>query len=601
MIKIKRVSCQDGFNFISYVLKLIRNEVENLEAKNIVNVLENLKGTIAYKKIFINGAWGIGKSFYANKYTQSNRNNTIYISVFGKESINDIEKEILSDLIKKHGLLSKIKHGGREILEAISTSVSYKGFNISIPSIDIQSTIKLLQKNLDDKKIMLIIDDIERKSQKLSIIEIMGLVEKISLCDNVKIVLIGDESKINSEEFEKWDSFKEKIIEKEYFIDKFSNDAVNKLVLEELSNYILEDDLISYVNEFVEKYRVKNLRTIIKSVGLFLEIVEIHLNEKYDKDIYMAILKNCFSVVNEWIENIFEPKECENEKKDFITSLDENICTRIERHYFNSMFGIKKDTIFIVDTLNIFLGRYDESTIENYKDLIKTYNLKEKNIFYGSSEQIINEISKVYNSIINKTYIFTTFHKLEEDVCHCFDWGEIFDLNFDEKKLKENAVNILLNNYYDNKKDIYNNQISQISLHIESEKMIDIVNTYNDEVNQKYYFDLIKIFNEKFKKKEYDYLLLSKIKEGLSKKEVIIIFMNQAKDNNYYIPNLESEISEEDWSWTHSIWSLYFEQVAELQYKEEVNEYAEKIKEKNKLTNFRIKCLQDKKPLVKVE
>ena len=570
-----------------------------MEAKNIVNILEKFNDTNAYKKIFINGAWGIGKSFYASKYMQSDKSDAIYISVFGKESINDIEKEILSTLIKKNGLLDKIKHGGREILEAVSTSISYKGFNISIPSIDIQSTIKLLQKKLNDEKIMLIIDDLERKSQKLLIVEIMGLIEKISLCDNVKVVLIGDESQMSSDEFEKWGVFKEKVVEKEYFIDSFSNDAIKELVVDKLASYIPENDLQVYLDGFIEKYKVQNLRTIIKGVNLFLEILEMHLQESYDKDIYMAILKNCFSVVNECVENTFQPNECETSKEDFGASLDRDICVRIERHYFDSMFGLKKDTCFIVDTWKIFNGRYDNSVIDDYKNLIRKYKQEEgKNIFYGSSDQIINEVFGVHSNIINQSYSFTTFHKFEEDVMHCFHWGKIFDLKFDEDKLKNASVNILLKNYYNIEKDINDNLINEITLHVETNDIKEIIKEYNKEAEQKYYFDIIKAFSEKFLKKEYDYTLLNSIGNGLCNENILKMFMNQAKNNDYYIPNLEEEITEKDWSWTHSVWKMYFEKISELRYKKEINEYAEKIKEKNALINYRIGLLQKQKPLI---
>ena len=55
-----------------------------MHANKILTILKELETSDNYKKIFINGAWGIGKSYYANNYIEENQRNIIYITLFGK-------------------------------------------------------------------------------------------------------------------------------------------------------------------------------------------------------------------------------------------------------------------------------------------------------------------------------------------------------------------------------------------------------------------------------------------------------------------------------------------------------------------------------------
>ena len=72
-----------------------------MESKQIKEILKQLNGNNAYKKIFINGAWGIGKSYYTNEYIKENKESIIYISLFGKASFESILDSLSNELLKK--------------------------------------------------------------------------------------------------------------------------------------------------------------------------------------------------------------------------------------------------------------------------------------------------------------------------------------------------------------------------------------------------------------------------------------------------------------------------------------------------------------------
>ena len=75
-----------------------------------------------------------------------------------------------------------------------------------------------------------------------------------------------------------WESFKEKIIEKEYKISKFSKEAINSLVISKLKQYIDEKELNDFVENFIENLPIDNLRTINKGVKfIFGNIKHVHI------------------------------------------------------------------------------------------------------------------------------------------------------------------------------------------------------------------------------------------------------------------------------------------------------------------------------------
>lgn len=360
-----------------------------MEAKKILEILNDFNCSDTYKKIFINGRWGIGKSFYATKFMNLNKN-VIYVSLFGKDHLNQIEDEIIHKLLKRLDGKEKYIKNVVKIVKNMTGSISISGVTINMPDIMKKSFIEEYHKCLKDENLIILIDDLERKSGKLAIEDILGVIEQISLNEKTKIVLIGDENKIVEEDFEIWSSFKEKIIEKQYNVSSFSKDAINSIVISKLKKYIDEEELKEFIENFIEKFPISNLRTIKKAINLFLEIVNTHLKKQF-KNINLVLLKTCLAVVIEKTENLFEPKS-EGKNKEENSVLDDsffdlseiNIESRIEMHYFNSSFGMNKQASLIHYILLIYDGTYTSNTLDEFNKVIEKYLCRneEKAIFY---------------------------------------------------------------------------------------------------------------------------------------------------------------------------------------------------------------------------
>lgn len=579
-----------------------------MESKDILNILKDFEENSTYKKIFINGKWGIGKSYYTNEYIK-NRQNSIYISLFGKDSIEIIQEEIAKELFKIINSKRKFLKKGKELVKKISGSISCYGISINSPNIKAKSFIEEYHSILDkEDNLIIVIDDLERKSTKISIEDILGIIEQLSLCKKIKIVLIGDETRINKEDKAIWKSFKEKIIEKEYKISKFSKDAIFSLVVYRLNNYVDEGQLNKFINEFIEKFPIDNLRTINKGVNLFLEISNTYLNNNL-KEINLVILKSCMAVAIEKTEKLFEPKKLEeNEKYDsykyFERTLDQDIETRIERHYFNSSIIINKEAFLVHYVLKIFEGNHTENLIKEMNKLIEQFlNSKdEKNIFYLSEDKIKNIITNKYDSIINNKYNYTCLDELIDDIYNILYWYNIFNIEYNENKLKEVLKQILFDNYYNNDKELYENKIDRFSLRYENcEELKIYVDNYNKEAEKRYYIQKINNIEESYAKKQFEIIKLRWIESvpfQENKEFVLDRFMLIARKNNYFISDLRGEIAENEWRWDHYIWNIFYEYLPQ-KYKDELQNYSNTLKGVNKIQDIRIEALQRNKPLVK--
>lgn len=580
-----------------------------MESNNILQILKDFENNMTYKKIFINGKWGIGKSFYTNQYIK-NKENAVYISLFGKDKIDIIQEEIAKELLKKTNSKQKYWIKGKKLAKKISGSVSFNGISINSPEVKAKSFIEEYHSILtEEENLIIVIDDLERKSSKIAIEDILGIIEQLSLYPKTKIILIGDESRINDDDKDIWQSFKEKIIEKEYKISKFSNEAINSLVVSKLREYISEQKLTDFVTGFIEMFPVDNLRTINKGVNLFLEVVNTYLYHEYP-NINIIILKTCMAVAIETTENLFKPSEENIESNDFtenfVRSLDEEMETRIERHYFNSSFMINKEATLIHYILAIYEGNCTEELINELNQVIEKYLEveEEKNIFYLDEGKIKNIVCNKYKMIIESQYTYTCLDEFINDIYNILDWYNVFGIKYNEEKLQKQFKLILLKNYYNSKKNLYENTIDRFELKYENCSKLKIyVDNYNKDAEERYYIEKMETIEQSFNKKEYDIQKLKWIDSAFIQHNKDIQFerfIARARKNNYFISDISGEISEEEWTWIHYIWNIFYKYMSQ-DYKNELNEYVNSIKGKNKLQELRIEALQNYKPLVKNE
>lgn len=152
--------------------------------------------------VIINGNYGIGKTFYVKNFLfprvknipNSNTETSfkpILISLFGARSIEDIQNQIFLELYPI------LKTKGAKLISGLGGGVlKYFG-----------SDLKDLLKNsgaessdlIDYKNILLCIDDIDRKSEELSIKEVFGYINNLVENMEAKVLLIANEDELRKE------------------------------------------------------------------------------------------------------------------------------------------------------------------------------------------------------------------------------------------------------------------------------------------------------------------------------------------------------------------------------------------------------------------
>lgn len=575
-----------------------------LESSAILEILNQLDNDNTYKKIFINGPWGIGKSYYVNKYIKEHNENFIYITLFGKTSFDSIENSVARELFKKLSSLNKKKIILHKFVKNVKASFSICGFTINSPELSRKGLISEYSTLLESKSLIIVIDDLERKSNNILIEDIMGMIEEFSQFNKVKIVIIGDENNMIDSDRKKWNRFKEKIIEKEYKIQKFSDESIRNLVTSEICSYIEEIEVTPFINDYIKKHDIRNLRTIIKGINLFKEVINNYVEIKENKKVNLLVLKNCMSVAIECTEEVYKPDEKRDDNDSFKYVIDEEINSRIMNHYFNSVFSNNDDTCILNYILDIYKCEYSadlknklNKTIDSYLEEKKP---NEKDKFYLSIDKITFKINNLYKHMKNGKYKFITLDIFINDFYEILIWNSALELNLNLDEVASVFFDIMFKNYYDVNKSIYENKIKLFGFKFKESKILsDLAIEYNDKIKTKYLSDKLLNIEKTFKNLEYDCSLLEWLDSRFIDNDKEIVqeeFIKICRNNNYLVPDLSNEIDENTWSWFLEIWELFYKRMNE-EYKVEFNLYVNSLKI-NKLAEYRINSLQQYEPLV---
>lgn len=166
--------------------------------------------------IALSGKWGTGKTHLWKQVRDESSDLAIKtaasVSLFGVSTVNDLKMKVAQALLPKlkddSALTARVSTalaGMKKVAQSI-----HRGFGaldelalLAIPSL------------LKDK--FLIIDDIERKHDKLSIDEILGFIDECVQSYNCRIIVVLNDDKLKDKEI--WEQFREKVIDQELRLD----------------------------------------------------------------------------------------------------------------------------------------------------------------------------------------------------------------------------------------------------------------------------------------------------------------------------------------------------------------------------------------------
>ena len=297
-------------------------------------------------------------------------------------------------------------------------------------------------------------------------------------------------------------------------------------------------------------HKIKNLRTLKKAIlfsKIFLTKFDNNIIKEHDK---LDLIKICFAVVIEDCDNLY----LKNAKG---KSLDDCIL----RHYFN-------DT-FISDKLGIIrpiINIYNDEDIEvNYKKALDYYigkysvTTSEKDIFYCSEQEVEERLNAFVDNNIkqinNKIDINVWFNELN----NLYPWAEKINKKkiFDEKEILS-AIDKYKEKINTNE-NLYNIIDRTLPFHLSHKDMEKYYKNLKSKVAIYYFKILIENIKKSMANDRYDVELIRNLFDTLSNSYVVdeitrneIIKMIET--NDFFVPNINGDISENQWHWCHIIW-----------------------------------------------
>ena len=417
--------------------------------------------------VMLNGAWGSGKTYFVKNelidYLQEEFNRKIlYISLFGISNIDELYNNIALQVLNikaTETLDQKIKMNNpsyndsnkKTIFErskiSLWTGILNKGLKIIPDNNVINSVVSEVNKNIISfNKYIFVFDDLERSTLKFDVL--LGFFDQITDQNEIKAILICNESKINNEYYKE---FKEKVIG--LTIDYKSDinkdfDSVIEIYLknEECRKYAIEAKKeILHLFDIAE---TSNLRTLIFIFKRFEEIYnklsEIYLEcdkeklyfDKFMKEILLGIVGSSILIKEKHKNNDFKGEQ--------------RIFSRVNETNENefSIDGMYPAYKFIDD----YLGTYN--TNEEVKNVISEFIKKEKadnssiisfidSIFDEDSDEIaIRKLNEVLDEIRYNKLNINIYSRILDKV---FMLMKIFNKDVYESKIEEIKICIRKN------------------------------------------------------------------------------------------------------------------------------------------------------------
>lgn len=499
--------------------------MDGFQANNsIKRILEN-KNRIKNKSLctLVDGDWGIGKTtLIQNYFEQDLHYELIYVSTFGKNSVQEVENALLINLIpgfkdvKDFGGFSKLLGNFAKDIVDKFTGVNIENYLNSFSIEDVKNS------KIGSRKKVLCFDDLERKSNSINMKDMLGLIERASL--NFDVILIANTKEFEEEDLVIFNRYKEKVIDNVIKIDKLSRsilisilDSVDELNKDEIIDIYLENILaFGSSSEGYSAEKINNLRIFVKYLELALRAREYIGLENND----LELLRICKAVVYDY----FFPIETKKSKS-----------MNFDR--FNIYNDLKKLLLFETvskESFKSYVGEKSEIR-QDIKSLYNLYLLNEEEL-----DILINKIDKkIWNAeieyFIDQTSIISLASALEENkILKGKRYKDLLQIAINIYAPAENSAHVPFKHTLWNDFDKYGNEIEC------NKEIKSFIEELNISCEEKYSIFLNETINDCIQRKDYDRLL-----NLLNYDEIVDV--SQFKEIFYYYFNkLEKQFLQEN-------------------------------------------------------
>lgn len=392
------------------------NNVKEFKDYLVENKDSYLKSQLSSGRItMISGKWGSGKTHFWEKEIIPKLTKSIYISLFGKQKIQDIENEILTksyvlntDSNVDNSTLNKVASFYTLTKDFVSILFPKSGEKIE----DLKNNIvNLVSTKFINENTVICFDDFERKSKNIDLNELFGFINQLTINSKCKTVII-----LNSEIF-KGENKKIFIEVKEKTVSKYLH---FEPTVTELYNVLFDDSFINLkkykesILEIFEKLNLINARIILQVLN--------NLNEWGSKNNEFINEKNCalFVFVNvnyilnhhvfgARIENIKNSEYNIPSSTQIITDTEKKETKLYVKNYYEENFDEK------ISYFDIYIYEYKENYVDLLKDSLKYHSPRVKENLY-EKEKFINDLMEFIdsNNSLIQSWHFLNIFKIED-------------------------------------------------------------------------------------------------------------------------------------------------------------------------------------------
>jgi Cdc6-like AAA superfamily ATPase len=188
---------------------------------HLIQLLEDKEN----KVVALSGKWGTGKSHLWDEVKATSQDDAVkdslYVSLFGLSDMTQIKLKIIQSALPNadaHPTAWENAKIGLKSVQKVLKSV-HPGFS-ALDDLALLAVPTIL------KEKVIVLDDIERKHEKLSVDEVLGFIDEFTKLHKARFVLILNSDQLNDKTV--WDRLREKVIDQEIKLNTSPSGACQK-------------------------------------------------------------------------------------------------------------------------------------------------------------------------------------------------------------------------------------------------------------------------------------------------------------------------------------------------------------------------------------
>ena len=175
--------------------------------------LLELLGDADNKVIALSGKWGTGKTHLWGEVMKESKDDRVsgalYVSLFGLSGVDQVKRKLIESVAPGVEAHPKLWEAAKQ---AVTSGLkALEGFHKGFAALSDLNLLLLAPMMLREK--VIVIDDIERKHERLGIDEILGFIDEYTQRHKARFVLVLNSDQLAKREV--WDTLREKVIDQE--------------------------------------------------------------------------------------------------------------------------------------------------------------------------------------------------------------------------------------------------------------------------------------------------------------------------------------------------------------------------------------------------